>query len=76
VDRIGELEEIKVEEADREKMIEEVAKRNGTSVEATRKSLLDKSRIVSFLLEARRTKILEFLVANTAVEYDSAPAAA
>jgi trigger factor len=76
VDRIGELEEIKVEEADRDKMIEEVARRNGTTVEAARKSLLDQSRIVSFLLEARRTKILEFLVANTTVEYEAASTAA
>ena len=75
VDRIGEIEEIKVEEADREKMIAEVAKRNGTSEEAARKTLLDQSRVVSFLLEARRTKILEFLVSNTTVEFEAATAA-
>jgi hypothetical protein len=31
--------------------------------------LLDKSRIMGFLLEVRRTKILDHLMANTKVEY-------
>jgi hypothetical protein len=69
VDRIGEAEQIRVEDQDRERLIQELARRNGATVEAARRSLLDRSRIVSFLLEARRTKILEFLVANSVVEY-------
>jgi trigger factor len=80
IDRIGAAEDIKVEEADREKMIERVAERNGATVEAARKALLDMNRIVSFLLEVRRTKILEDLIQNTIVEYteptDQAQAAA
>jgi trigger factor len=69
IDRVGSTEEIKVEEADRDKMIQRIAEQNGSTVEATRKALLDKSRIMSFLLEVRRTKILEHLMAKTAVQY-------
>lgn len=69
IDRIGSTEEVKVEEADRDKMIQRIAEQNGSTVEATRKALLDKSRIMSFLLEVRRTKILEHLMAKTDVEY-------
>ena len=69
IDRVGSTEEIKVEEADRDKMIQRIAGQNGSTVEATRKALLDKSRIMSFLLEVRRTKILEHLMANTTVQY-------
>lgn len=72
VDRVGEIEEIKVEESDRDKLIENIAAKNGTSVEAARKALLDQSRIVSFFLEARRTKTLEFLTTNNTVEIESA----
>lgn len=74
VDRIGSLEEIKVEESDRDKMIQRIADQNGTTVEAARKNLLDRSRIMSFLLEVRRTKILEHLMEKTTVEYVKAPA--
>ena len=80
IDRIGEAEGIKVEEADREQFILRVAEKNGSSIEETKKNLLDKSRLVSFLLEVRRTKILEFLVANTVVSFkepgEEAPATA
>jgi trigger factor len=69
IDRVGSTEEIKVEEADRDKMIQRIAEQNGSTVEATRKALLDKSRIMSFLLEVRRTKILEHLMAKTTVQY-------
>jgi trigger factor len=69
IDRVGSTEEIKVEEADRDKMIQRIAEQNGSTVEATRKAVLDKSRIMSFLLEVRRTKILEHLMAKTAVQY-------
>jgi FKBP-type peptidyl-prolyl cis-trans isomerase (trigger factor) len=69
IDRVGSTEDIKVEEADRDKMIQRIAEQNGSTVEATRKSLLDKSRIMSFLLEVRRTKILEHLMAKTTVQY-------
>jgi hypothetical protein len=50
-------------------MIQRIAEQNGSTVEATRKGLLDKSRIMSFLLEVRRTKILEHLMAKTTVQY-------
>ena len=73
IDRIGAAEDIKVEEADREGMIQRVAEQNGSTVEATRKTLLDKSRIMSFLLEVRRTKILDHLMSKTTVEYSSEP---
>jgi trigger factor len=80
IDRVGAAEKISVEEADREQMIERLAEQNGSSVEETRKAVLDRSRILSFLLEVRRTKILEHLMANTKVEYtqgdDAAQAAA
>jgi FKBP-type peptidyl-prolyl cis-trans isomerase (trigger factor) len=69
IDKIGEAEGIKVEESDREQFIQRVAEKNGSSIEETKKNLLDKSRIVSFLLEVRRTKILEFLVSNTTVSF-------
>jgi trigger factor len=69
IDRIGSADEVKVEEADREAMIQRIAEQSGSTVEATRKSLLDKSRIMGFLLEVRRTKILDHLMANTKVEY-------
>jgi trigger factor len=75
IDRVGSSEEIKVEEADRDKMIQRIAEQNGSTVEATRKTLLDKSRIMSFLLEVRRTKILEHLMAKTSVQYVDAPKA-
>ena len=73
IDRIGSAEEIKVEEADRDKLIQRIAEQNGSTVEATRKALLDKSRIMSFLLEVRRTKILEHLMAKTTVDYVDEP---
>jgi len=73
IDRVGSLEEVKVEESDRDKMIQRVAEQNGSTVEATRKALLDKSRIMSFLLEVRRTKILEHLMEKTTVDYVDAP---
>jgi trigger factor len=79
IDRVGAAEKISVEDADRDQMIERLAEQNGSSVEATRKAVLDKSRILSFLLEVRRTKILEYLMANTTVEYtqgDDTPQAA
>lgn len=69
IDRVGSTEEIKVEEADRDKMIQRIAEQNGSTVEAARKALLDKSRIMSFLLEVRRTKILEHLMAKTTVDH-------
>ncbi len=69
IDRVGSTEEVKVEEADRDKMIQRIAEQNGSTVEATRKTLLDKSRIMSFLLEVRRTKILEHLMSKTTVDY-------
>lgn len=75
IDRIGSTEEVKVEEADRDKMIQRIADQNGSTVEATRKALLDKSRIMSFLLEVRRTKILEHLMAKTTISYVDAPKA-
>lgn len=75
IDRIGSTEEVKVEEADRDKMIQRIAEQNGSTVEATRKALLDKSRIMSFLLEVRRTKILEHLMSKTTVKYVDAPKA-
>lgn len=69
IDRIGSIEEIKVEESDRDNMIQRIADQNGSTVEAARKALLDKSRIMGFLLEVRRTKILDHLMAKTKVEY-------
>lgn len=73
IDRIGSVEDIKVEEADRDQMIQRIAEQNGSTVEATRKNVLDKSRIMSFLLEVRRTKILDFLMSKTTIDYtDSA----
>ena len=73
IDRVGSAEDIKVDEADRERMIQRAAEQNGSTVEATRKILLEKSRIMSFLLEVRRTKILEHLMAKTTVEYTDVP---
>ena len=75
IDRVGSTEEIKVEETDRDKMIQRIAEQNGSTVEAARKALLEKSRIMSFLLEVRRTKILEHLMAKTTVEHLDAPKA-
>lgn len=75
IDRVGSTEEVKVEEADRDKMIQRIAEQNGSTVEATRKTLLDRSRIMSFLLEVRRTKILEHLMSKTTVDYVDAPKA-
>jgi len=72
IDRIGSAEKITVEEADRDAMIQRLAEQNGSSIEATRKAVLDKSRLMSFLLEVRRTKILDYLLANTNVEYTDA----
>lgn len=71
IDRIGAQEEIKVEESDREAMIARVAEENGMTIEAAKKALLDKSRIMSFLLEVRRTKILDFVMAKTTVDFVS-----
>lgn len=73
IDRIGSTEEVKVEEADRDQMIQRVAEQNGSTIEATRKTLLDKERIMSFLLEVRRTKILDHLMSKTTVEYTDEP---
>jgi trigger factor len=76
IDRIGSSEKISVEETDRERMIERLAEQNGSTVDATRKMVMDRSRIMSFILEVRRTKILEFLISKTKVEYvDSTEAA-
>jgi trigger factor len=75
VDQIGSLEEVKVEEADRDAFIQRIAEQSGSSVEATRKNLLDKSRIMGFLLEVRRTKVLDHIMANTTVTYTDAPVA-
>jgi trigger factor len=69
IDRIGASEQISVEEADRERMIERLAQQEGATVDTVRKTVLDRSRILSFLLEVRRTKILEHLLAQTKVEY-------
>jgi trigger factor len=69
IDRIGSQEEVKVEESDRDAMIQKIADQNGVSVDAAKKALLDKSRIMSFLLEVRRTKILDFLMSKTSVEF-------
>jgi trigger factor len=69
IDRVGSLEEVKVEESDRDAMIQRVAEQNGTTVEQARKALLDKSRIMGFLLEVRRTKILDHLMSKTTVQY-------
>jgi FKBP-type peptidyl-prolyl cis-trans isomerase (trigger factor) len=69
IDRIGSQEDVKVEDADRDAMIQKVADQNGTTVENAKKVLLDKSRIMSFLLEVRRTKILDYLMSKTTVEF-------
>lgn len=69
IDRIGSQEDVKVEDADRDAMIQKVAEQNGTTVENAKKVLLDKSRIMSFLLEVRRTKILDYLMSKTTVEF-------
>lgn len=69
IDRVGSLEEVKVEESDRDAMIQRVAEQNGTTVEQARKALLDKNRIMGFLLEVRRTKILDLLMSKTTVQY-------
>ncbi len=74
VDQIGSLEEVKVDEADRDAMLQRIADQNGSTVEQARKSLMDKSRIMGFLLEVRRTKILDHMMANTTVTYTDAPA--
>lgn len=69
IDRIGSQEDVKVEESDRDAMIKRVAEENGMTAEAAKKALLNKSRIMSFLLEVRRTKILDFLMSRTKVEF-------
>jgi trigger factor len=69
IDRIGSQEDVKVEESDRDAMIQKIATQNGVTVEAAKKALLDKSRIMSFLLEVRRTKILDYLMSKTTVEF-------
>jgi FKBP-type peptidyl-prolyl cis-trans isomerase (trigger factor) len=69
IDRIGSQEDVKVEESDRDAMIQKIATQNGMTPEAAKKALLDKSRIMSFLLEVRRTKILDYLMSKTAVEF-------
>jgi hypothetical protein len=55
-------------------MLQRIADQNGSTVEQARKSLMDKSRIMGFLLEVRRTKILDHMMANTTVTYTDAPA--
>lgn len=75
VDQIGSLEDVKVEEADRDAMLQRIADQNGSTVEQARKALMDKSRIMGFLLEVRRTKVLEHLMANTTITYTDAPPA-
>ncbi|MEN9846243.1 MAG: Trigger factor [Pseudomonadota bacterium] len=69
IDRIGSTEGIQVEESDRNKMIERIAAQNGSTPEATRKMVHNRDRVMSFLLEVRRTKILEHLMAHTTVQY-------
>jgi trigger factor len=74
VDQIGSLEDVKVEESDRDAMLQRIADQNGSTVEQVRKNLMDRSRIMGFLLEVRRTKILDFMMANTTITYTDAPA--
>lgn len=69
VDRIADQEKITVDDADKEKLIRDVAARSGGSVDQTRKALLDKNQIMTFLLEARRTKVLDYLLGQTSITY-------
>jgi trigger factor len=72
VDRIGAQEQIKVEEADTNKIIADIAEKNNVSVEVATKALLDKSRIAGFISEVRRTKVLDLLMGRTKITFVAA----
>ena len=77
IDRIGEAEKIKAEKDDIEKEIEELAAQSGVSVDEARKYIMNRERLVSFLMEITRNKVIGFLVEHAQIEYvEKAPEAA
>lgn len=68
VDRIAEKENIRADEKDIEETIARIAQEAGASVEEIKKYYYDKERIVRFVLEITRNKVLEFLGARAKVK--------
>lgn len=68
VDRIAEIEGLKVEDKDIEAAIEDVAKSNGVSTDEVRKFFLERSRVNGFLVEIARNKVLDLLMSRAEIE--------
>lgn len=75
VDRIGEVEKLAATEEDIDKSVAEIAEQNGISKEEVKKFFMDKERIVRFVLEITRNKVLDFLRERTTVKYTDKPKA-
>ena len=79
IDRIGEALKIKAEKEDIEKEITQLAARSGVGVEDARRFVMDQSRVVGFVMEISRNKVIDTLLSRTQIEYvenlDSAKAA-
>lgn len=71
VDRIGEKEGIKAEEADIEKEVAALAERANVSAEEAKKYVMDRSRFVGFIMEITRSKVIAHLVSKAKVEYSA-----
>ena len=69
VDRIGQAENIKAEKDDIDREIGEMAAHSGVGVEEAKKYLMERDRVVSFLMEITRNKVISFLVEQSQVEY-------
>ena len=72
IDKIAELEDVKIEETDREQLIQRIAQENGTAPDQVRRLMADERRALPLLLEIRRTKTLEFLVGSAEVAFKAA----
>lgn len=72
IDRIGQKESIKAEKEDIEREINELAARAQVSAEQARAYVTDKSRVVGFLMEITRTKVLDFLLSKANITYTDA----
>lgn len=69
VDRIGEKEGIKASEDDITKEIEQLAERSNVPVEEARKYVMNRERVVSFVMELSRNKVLDHLLSKASISY-------
>ncbi|MBX7144317.1 MAG: trigger factor [Oligoflexia bacterium] len=69
IDQVAKSEKLKVEDADINASIEEIAKANNTTPDVVRKFILSQERSAGFMAELLRTKALEFLTARAKVEF-------